>query len=77
MTAGPPLHIGKTGEKTPLQLARVMITMRIDARDIVHGIEVISLLHVSKPQRAAVAVTRLQVHLDIQLIDVCIAVLVV
>ena len=49
MASGPPLHIGKPGKKTPLQLARVVVKMHVDARDIVHEVEVIGLFHIGEP----------------------------
>lgn len=43
------LAAGKTREEAPLQLARVVIKMRIDARDIMDQVKFGGLLHVRKP----------------------------
>ena len=66
--------IKKARQETLTQFSRVAIKVHVDACDIVHQVKSISLLHVSKPQWAPVAMTCFQVHLDIQLIDVGIAV---
>lgn len=66
--------IKKARQETLTQFSRVAIKVHVDACDIVHQVKSISLLHVSKPQWAPVAMTCFQVHLDIHLIDVGIAV---
>lgn len=64
-----PPTVEKARKEKPLQLARVVVKVDIYAGDIVHQVKIISLLHFRESQRAAVAVARLQVHLDIQLVD--------